>query len=185
MPTAETVTGALVDALGSEPRRPGAFRELLRRGAEAVPEIRRGLRYPHPRVREECCRLLDQLLVPEALDELTAMLDDAEARVRVAALHALSCDRCKPDADACRPDPAVLQPRAIQLLHHDPDPHVRAMATELVGRWVHSAPQAVAALVRARDEDPSPAVRKKAGWYTPGGVVHGRTAPKTARTLRA
>lgn len=95
---------------------------------------------------------------------------------RVAALHALSCDRCKPDAAACRPDRAVLQPRAIQLLHHDPDPHVRAMATELVGLWVHSAPQAVAALVRAHDEDPSPAVRKKAGWYTPGGTVHRRTA---------
>ncbi|MER6420927.1 HEAT repeat domain-containing protein [Streptomyces sp. NPDC001137] len=185
MPTAETVTGALVDALGSEPRRPGAFRELLRRGAEAVPDIRRGLRHPLPRVREECCRLLDQLLVPEATDDLTAMLDDPDARVRVAALHALSCDRCKPDADACRPDPAVLQPRAIQLLHHDPDPHVRAMATELVGLWVHTTPQALAALVRAHTEDPSPAVRKKAGWYTPGGPVHRRTTPKPARAGRA
>ncbi|GAA2483099.1 HEAT repeat domain-containing protein [Streptomyces longisporus] len=183
MPTAETV--ALVDALGSEPRRPGAFRELLRRGAEAVPDIRRGLRHPLPRVREECCRLLDQLLVPEALDELTAMLDDPDARVRVAALHALSCDRCKPDADACRPHRAALQPRAIQLLHHDPHPHVRAMATELVGLWVHSSPQAAAALARAHDEDPSPAVRKKAGWYAPGGTVHRRTVPKTARMSRA
>lgn len=83
---------------------------------------------------------------------------------------------------ACRPDRAVIQPHAIRILHHDPDPHVRAMAGELVGLWVHSAPQALAALVRARDEDPSPAVRKKAGWYTPGGPVHRRTAPKRART---
>ena len=183
MPPAETV--ALVDALGSEPRRPDAFRELLRRGTEAVPCIRRGLRHPLPRVREECCRLLDPLLVAEAMDDLTAMLDDPDARVRVAALHALSCDRCKPDADACRPDRAVIRPRAIRILHDDPDPQVRARAAELVGLWVHSAPEAVAALVRARDEDPSPAVRKKAGWFAPGGPIHCRTAPKPARTSRA
>lgn len=183
MPPAETV--ALVDALGSEPRRPDAFRELLRRGTEAVPCIRRGLRHPLPRVREECCRLLDPLLVAEAMDDLTAMLDDPDARVRVAALHALSCDRCKPDADACRPDRAVIRPRAIRILHDDPDPQVRARAAELVGLWVHSDPEAVAALVRARDEDPSPAVRKKAGWFAPGGPIHCRTAPKPARTSRA
>ncbi|MEU7692753.1 HEAT repeat domain-containing protein [Microbispora hainanensis] len=55
-------------------------------------------------VREQCCRLLDHLLVEEALDELTAMLDD-----------------------------------------------------------------------------PSSAVRKKAGWYAPGGPIHRRTAPRPVR----
>ncbi|MEU6147949.1 HEAT repeat domain-containing protein [Streptomyces sp. NPDC047081] len=181
MPTNES----LVDALGSEPRRPDAFRELMRRGPEAVPDIRRGLAHPVPKVREECCRLLDQLLVPEAVDDLIAMVDDPDPGVRVAALHALSCDRCKPDADACRPDRAVIEPCAIRILHDDPDPQVRARAVELVARWVHTDPQALAALVRARDEDPSPVVRKKAGWYTPGGPIHRRTAPKPVRPSRA
>ncbi|WP_055585285.1 HEAT repeat domain-containing protein [Streptacidiphilus griseoplanus] len=170
---------ALVDALGSEPRRPAAFRELLRQGPDAVPAIRRGLAHPHPMVREQCCRLLDQLLVEEAVDELIAMLDDPEARVRVAALHALSCERCK--SDGCRPDRAVLLPRAIRLLDHDPDPHVRAMSVELVGLWVHTHQDALTALTRAHDGDPSPAVRKKAGWYTPGGPIHRRGAPRSVR----
>jgi HEAT repeat protein len=186
MPT--TVTGpsdaALVDALGSEPRRPDAFRALLRRGAAAVPAVRRGLSHPDGRVREQCCRLLDELLVPEAIDDLSARLEDPDARVRIAAVHALSCERCKPDADACRPDRARLLPRAVRLLHEDTDPHVRAYAVELVALWVHSDADALAALVRAREDDPSPAVRKKAGWYTPGGPVHRRTAAKAACATR-
>ncbi|GLX03834.1 hypothetical protein Misp03_07610 [Microbispora sp. NBRC 16548] len=75
----------------------------------------------------------------------------------------------------------ALPPRGIRLLHHDPDPHVRAMAAELVGLWVHDHPDALAALIRSRDDDPSPAVRKKAGWYAPGGPIHRRTAPKPVR----
>ncbi|MEV4298096.1 HEAT repeat domain-containing protein [Microbispora rosea] len=180
MPAVGQVEDILVDALGSEPRRPDAFRELLRRGSAAVPAIRRGLADPRPVVREQCCRLLDHLLVEEALDDLTAMLADPDARVRVAALHALSCERCK--TGACRPDRGVLLPRGIRLLHHDPDPHVRAMAAELVGLWVHSHPDALAALIRSRDDDPSPAVRKKAGWYAPGGPIHRRTAPKVHKS---
>ncbi|WP_327434662.1 HEAT repeat domain-containing protein [Streptomyces sp. NBC_01236] len=170
--------GVLIDALGSEPRRPDAFRALLRRGPTALPAIRRGLTHPEPRVREQCCNLLDELLAPEAMDELIARLDDPDARVRVAALHALSCLRCKPDADACRPDRVRLLPRAVRLLQEDVDPQVRMRAAELVGLWVHENADAVAALLRSRDEDPSAAVRKKVGWYTPGDPIHRRTAPK-------
>ncbi len=55
------------------------------------------------------------------------------------------------------------------------------MAAELVGLWVHDHPDALAALIRSRDDDPSPAVRKKAGWFAPGGPIHRRTAPKPVR----
>ncbi|WP_189320266.1 HEAT repeat domain-containing protein [Streptomyces flaveus] len=173
---------ALIHALGSEPRRPEAFRELMRHGPAAIPAIRRGLRHPQPRVREQCCNLLDHLLVPEVLDDLIAMLDDLAAPVRYAALHALSCDRCK--TDACRPDSAVVLPCGIHLLHHDPDPHVRTMAAELVGRWVHTHPEAATALTYTHETDPSPMVRKKAGWYAPGGPIHRRTAPRPRRRDR-
>ena len=71
----------------------------------------------------------------------------------------------------------MVLPRAIRILHGDPDPHVRNFAVELVGVWVHTHPQALSALTQCRDSDPSPAVRKKAGWYTPGGPVFRRTAP--------
>lgn len=184
MPPADVPDHLLVAALGSEPRRPGAFRELLGRGHAAVPAIREGLHHAHPLVREQCCKLLDELLVPDAVDDLTARLDDPDARVRIAAVHALSCDRCKPDAAACFPDRGALLPRGIRLLAQDPDPQVRTRAVELVGLWVHSRPDVLTALIRARDEDPSPAVRKKAGWYTPGGPIHRRTAPRPERAAR-
>src|SRR6185295_5916220 len=45
----------------------------------------------------------------------------------------------------------------------DPDAHVRAMAAELVGKFVHTDGRAVTALETARAQDPSPTVRKKAG----------------------
>ncbi|WP_151476317.1 HEAT repeat domain-containing protein [Streptomyces albicerus] len=182
MPATETREEALVHALGSEPRRPAAFRELLRLGSDAVPAIRRGLAHPQDLVREQCCKLLDHLLVTEALGDLIAMLDDPSPRVRVAAIHALACDRCK--SDSCRPDQAVVLPRGIRLLSQDPDAHVRNFAAELVGLSVHTHEEAADALVRARDNDPSPAVRKKAGWYAPGGSIHRRTAPRPARRPR-
>ncbi|MFJ9245780.1 hypothetical protein [Streptomyces sp. NPDC101776] len=58
------------------------------------------------------------------------------------------------------------------------------MAGELVGPWVRRRPDALAALTRAHDEDPSPPVRKKAGWYAPGGPAHRRTVPRPARAVR-
>jgi hypothetical protein len=50
----------------------------------------------------------------------------------------------------------------------------------VVGQWVHDRREAVAALERARDSDASSAVRKKAGWYTPGGPIFLRTMPATS-----
>jgi hypothetical protein len=75
----------------------------------SVPAIRQGLMHPDAVVREHCCKLLDHLLVDDAVNDLIAMLDDRDARVRVAALHALSCDRCK--TDSCRPPTKPLYSR--------------------------------------------------------------------------
>ena len=76
----------VVDALGSAPRASSACRHLLNRGQEAVPAIRAGLRHPDPAVREQCCKLLDHLLVEDAVGEMIAMLDDPVPAVRVAAV---------------------------------------------------------------------------------------------------
>jgi HEAT repeat protein len=169
----------LVEALGNAPRAGVAYRELLRRGAPAGSAIRRGLHHADAAVREQCCRLLDQLLVEDAFGEMVAMLEDVDAGVRVAAVHALACDRCKPDG--CRPEEAAALGPGIRLLEEDSDPHVRAMAVELVGRFVHGNADAVEALVRVAECDPSPAVRKKARWYSPGGPIFRRTAPRPGR----
>jgi hypothetical protein len=96
-----------------------------------------------------------------------------------AAFHALACDRRK--GDTCAPGAdEVLEP-ALRHLTSDLDAHVRAMAAELAGKFVHAHSRAVTALEAAHAHDPSPAVRKKAGWFTPRGPIYQRTIPHAPR----
>ncbi|MFF4923530.1 HEAT repeat domain-containing protein [Kitasatospora sp. NPDC001261] len=170
---------ALVSCLGDPQRAVAAYRELLRRAEGALGAIRAGLSHESAAVREGCCRLLDHLVDTESMGELITMADDPDARVRIAAFHALACDRCK--GDTCAPGAdRVLEP-ALRHLASDPDPQARAMAAELVGKFAHTDARAVAALRTASAQDPSPAVRKKAGWFIPGGAVYERTAPHPPR----
>jgi hypothetical protein len=119
----------------------------------------------------------------DVLETLVRMLNDSNPAVRLEACHALACDRCKDDG--CRPNAAAVLPRAIAVMLDDPDAHVRAYAIELVGRWVHTHPEAEEAVVHARDHDLSLAVRKKAGWYAPGGTIHRKTAPAAPKRATA
>lgn len=156
-----------------------AYRALLRAGFAALPAVREGLQHESADVRLHCCRFLDRFLTPEVMGDLMTMLDDPDERVRGTALHVLNCDRCR--QGSCGPEEARVLPRAIAILTDDPDPHVRAHAIGLVGRWVHTSPVAEAALLRAIRLDPSPAVRKKAGWYAPGGPIYRRTLARASR----
>ncbi|MFE9423143.1 HEAT repeat domain-containing protein [Kitasatospora sp. NPDC006697] len=164
---------ALVSCLGDPQRAVAAYRELLRRADGALEAIRAGLGDERAAVREGCCRLLDHLVDAGSMDRLITMADDPDPGVRIAALHALACDRCK--GDTCAPGAdRVLEP-ALRHLAEDPDPGVRSRAAELVGKFAHGDPRAVAALRLAQARDPSPAVRKKAGWFAPGGSIYERT----------
>jgi len=156
-----------------------AYHALLRAGLEALRAVRAGLRHESAEVRRHCCLFLDHFVTQETMDDLAAMLDDPDAGVRCAALHALACDRCK--EGSCGPDETKVLPRAMALLAADPDAHVRGHAVGLVGRWVHANPGAEAAILRAMRSDPSPAVRKRAGWIAPGGTIYRKTAPKARR----
>lgn len=166
----------LIDELATPHRAGPAFRALIARGPAATPAIVRGLQHESADARYHCCRLLDQLLTPDALGPLMAMLDDPDERVRYTALHSLSCDRCKDDV--CLPTDGPLLAKAQSLLAADPSPHVRAHAIEAVGRSVHEDEAALAAIVRAAAADPSPAVRKKARWYAPGGSIYRRAGAR-------
>ena len=123
--------------------------------------------------------VLDHLMDAQSVPLLIEALDDPAERVRVAAAHALACDQCKDGG--CRPEAEAVLPRAIALLAGDESAHVRAMAVEVVGQWVHSHPAACSAIERAAVQDPAPAVRKKASWYAPGGSVYRRTKPRPHR----
>ena len=170
---------ALISCLGDPARAVAAYHELLRRGKDAAGAIRAGLRHQDAAVREGCCRLLDHLVDTESMSQLIAMADDPDARVRIAAFHALACDRCK--GGTCAPGANdVLEP-ALQHLASDPDAHVRTRAAELAGKFAHTDRRAVTALEKACAQDPSPVVRKKASWFTPGGTIYQRTIPRTPR----
>ena len=55
------------------------------------------------------------------------------------------------------------------------------MAAELVGKFAHTDVRAITALEASHTQDPSPAVRKKAGWYAPGGTIYERTVPRVPK----
>jgi HEAT repeat protein len=166
----------MVGELAFPYKAPNAFRRLLEFGIKALPAVRAGLRHDNPDVRLHCCRFLDRYLSPDTLSDLMDMLNDDDERVRCSALHTLACDQCK--EGTCRPEEAEVLPKALKLLRRDPNAHVRAMAIEVVGQFVHTNPLASAAILATHQGDENPTVRKKAGWYVPGGPAHRRTMPR-------
>jgi HEAT repeat protein len=168
--------GSLIEQLGIPHRAKSTYQTLLSLGFAIVPSVRLGLLHNNSDVRYYCVRLLDHLLTPDALIDLLSLLEDSDARVRMMVLHALACDRCK--EGSCRPSGSEVLPCALERLCEDSDYHVRAMAIEVVGLFAHTVPNAAFALQEAHTKDTHPMVRKKAGWYAPGGSIYNRRLAK-------
>ena len=166
----------LVATLSDPHRSAEALWRLIALDANAAGAARGGLSHPDPRVRAKCCQVLDHVMGQSDVTAVIGALADPEPEVRWNALHTLACDRCK--SGDCRPSAAAVLPPALALLAADPSPRVRAGACEVVGAWAHSRREAAQALQASASTDPSPAVRKKASWYAPGGPIFRRTKPK-------
>ena len=164
----------LVATLSDPHRSAEALWRLIALGADAAGAARDGLSHPDPRVRAKCCQVLDHVMGQSDVAAVIGALADPEPEVRWNALHTLACDRCK--SGDCLPSAAAVLPPALALLAADPSPRVRAGACEVVGAWAHSRREAAQALQASASTDPSPAVRKKASWYAPGGPIFRRTA---------
>lgn len=158
-------------------RRQAAYRRLREFGADARAAVEAGLLADDPTLRAECALLIDRLAGNDSFELMLLLLDDPEPRVRRHAIHALACDRCKSD-DVCALPRDQIVVAAAHMLETDPDAHVRAIALEVLARWVHEDTSARAAIERAAEADPSPGNRKKAKWYLPGGRPFERTKPK-------
>ena len=156
----------LIELLADPHRSVYAYTRLLTLGAEATDAARRGLSNPEARVREHCCKVLDHLMDAGSIPALIEALADPAAPVRIQAVHALACDRCK--TDACRPTPEAVLPPAIAMLASDPSAHVRAHAAELVGHRVPSHPAARAAINRAAGTGPVSSGQKEGILVRPG-----------------
>jgi len=174
LPTEAQSAAQLVDYLADPHRYFLAYQQLIRLGAEAAGPARAGLQHENPRVRMQCCRVLDHVMDPGSIPALMTALDDQDEEVRVQALHALACDRCKDGS--CRPAAGTVLPAALEVLRRDDSARVRARAAELVGAWAHTHREAAEALLASGSGDPSPTVRKKAAWYAPGGTIYRRKA---------
>ena len=156
--------------------------ELLALPQECYPALRSGLKDENPEIRIGCCMVLDHFMDDAALPELIANLTHQDARVRAWAIHALACDRCK--EGECRPGEDDTVPMAIGMLQEDESKVVRQMAAGMLGPSAHRSRDALAALQKAHSEDPSPVVRKIAGWWIPGGTCYKKLKPKMLRQLR-
>lgn len=170
---------SFVEDLAVTHRAKHALRCLMTAGSLATAALREGLRHPEPAVRIGCCMVLDHHMDPAAVPELIENLHHENEIVRAWAMHALACDRCK--EGVCRPGEDQVLPIAAQMLIKDESRRVRQMAAGVLGPSVHRRPDILHALEYARDHDPHPVVRKIAGWYTPGGPIYKRLAPKIVR----
>ncbi|HET6873506.1 MAG TPA: HEAT repeat domain-containing protein [Acidimicrobiales bacterium] len=165
-------------------RRKEAYWKLRGIGSPARPAVEEGLLADDADLRLACTILIDRLAGPDSFELMLLLLEDADGRVRAHAMHALACDRCKSD-DVCALPRDDLIPIAARLLADDPQDPVRSIALEVLARWVHHDAAAYAAIEKASVTDPSPAVRKKAKWFLPGGKHYERTKPRVRRNSAA
>lgn len=151
-------------------RRPPPAGELSRLDPALRPALAWGaLNHPDPPARRLCLDYLDHLAGPEAAETFTAALDDPVPRVRRHAIHALTCEACKPEAwcaDAVTPlrriiadDPSPkVRFEALRALLSQLDPSSRADAIQavldagdrpLLSEVVHARRRSVPADLRA------------------------------------
>lgn len=149
----------LVRGLGASTgtERFASYQALVARGAEGLAAIRLALRHPNWQVRQWAAMCLDQVADEEALTALVPLLEDPHPKVRLWAVHSISCEHCKPDV-AC---PVDVVPLLIERVRADQSLRVRRMAVIMLGAEFEDA-RALPVLERVRREDPDAKIRAHA-----------------------
>lgn len=134
--------------------------EASRRYLERLPEPERraaaieGLGHRDWRVRRTSAFLLDRVdLTPESVAALTRALDDEHLQVRRKAVHALSCEQCKPNSRVV--DVRPLFERVIR----DPSQLVRGMVMHVCTLHYMDHQWAIDLVARVAAADPSAGLR--------------------------
>ncbi len=129
----------LVDRLGDKTRRNDTIRALvggltateLRRvkvSPEAKVALIRGLKHRNSKVRWWCIQLMDHIADESYLHPLLdAAYTDPTPKNRRHAIHALACEKCKPDGCRLRID---IRDDLRRILSTDPDVSVRETARQ-------------------------------------------------------
>lgn len=114
-----------LDVRGESPVRRRAMSQLRAGGEAAKPALFRGLTRPAWRVRHGCLRVLDHTIVDdETRLRVVATLADRHRKVRIAAMHVLGCEACKP-AGFCGLEGVDIDGIYLRMIDSDPSLRVR------------------------------------------------------------
>lgn len=122
---------------------------------EAMTQLLTAADHPNPKVRWFCAHELDHLATDESVDALLRLTRDPVAKVRVEAVHALGCERCKQCNLAV--DMVGLM---VDFALNDPEAKVRGAAIFALG-YLPADERAAVALQQIADDDTTAAGLRK------------------------
>jgi HEAT repeat protein len=118
----------LVARLASDPRERGqAFEDLVALGVAARDAVREGLGHANWEVRRWCAIWLDRHADPESLRALVPLLRDPKSKVRLFAVHAIACERCRSGEN-----PIDVVPLLVERIRIDESIRVRRHAVAML-----------------------------------------------------
>lgn len=98
---------------------------------EARTALTQGLTHPNAKIRWWCLQYMDHLADESFVPFMLPLTKDPVAKVRRQAIHALTCEVCKPDGCALDVD---LKPM-LETMLHDIDAKVRGEAQQALDRF--------------------------------------------------
>ena len=126
-PTRGKTAEELVDDFADKETRFGAYLALNEMGQEALPAIKAGLEHGNWEVRRWSTILLDHHADDDALAALVPLLRDPKSKVRLWAVHSISCDKCK-----LGENPIDVIPLLLERIELDESIRVRRMAVAML-----------------------------------------------------
>ncbi|MBX3051224.1 MAG: HEAT repeat domain-containing protein [Caldilineaceae bacterium] len=93
-----------------------------------------GLKHANPKVRWWSLQLMDHLADESFIPHILSVLDDPVGKVRRHAVHALTCDVCKPDRCGLGLS-ASIRTRIEEVAQFDSDERVRKEASTALANW--------------------------------------------------
>ena len=93
-----------------------------------------GLKHDNAKVRWWCLQLMDHLADESFIPYILPLLNDPIGKVRKHAVHALTCDMCKPDRCGLELNQTV-KAQIEEVAQNDPDERVRKEANEALAQW--------------------------------------------------
>ena len=118
---------ALVESFRESKERVETLARLQAIGPAALPAVRAGLRHADWHVRHWCAIWLDHNATPDSLRDLVPLLTDPSTRVRLWAVHSISCEGCK--GHEC---PIDVVPLLVERVEKDASTRVRKMAVAML-----------------------------------------------------